>query len=122
MILLITTMLGLILGIVAIKIGLKYYKDGLTIIGLVTTVIHVIMIVIELIIILTKPLDAIDFKSKYEVIQQMATEKDDIRDATFTQNIIKINQTINDNRIWKDSLFVGIFYNEEIADMEFLKK
>lgn len=123
MLLLIITIVILILS------GLAFYKwnndldaSDFFIIGIPLGAISLIALIAEVATISTKAIGYKNFKIKYDTIKSQITNKDDIRDASFTQNIIEINEQILYCREYKDSIWFGIYQNEKICDTELLKK
>lgn len=82
----------------------------------------ILALVLEIFFIILKPVDYKNFKAQYEVIKEMTTESDDLRDINYTEKIIEINTEIRANRELKDSFMVGVFYNKDIAELELLSK
>ena len=62
------------------------------------------------------------FIAEYNTIKEISTSKEDLRDATYTNRIIDINEQINTCREFKDSLWVGIYQNKKICNAELLTK
>lgn len=124
MLLLIFTILAIILGGISLYYTTHSWEDHDIITGfsLIFLVIGLLFIVIEIGVLIIKPIAYKDFKIKYDVIKEQITNKDDVRDATFTQNIIEINQEIMQCREYIDNIWLGIFENKKICDMELLKK
>jgi hypothetical protein len=126
MILLISTIILIALGIVAI---LDYKKQNWfeanefqCVAGMMEAVVGTLFLLMELLIIGVKPLDYKNFKIKYETITETITSSEDIRDTNYTMKIIEINEEIKRNREYVDSPWIGIFYNKDIANMELLEK
>lgn len=124
MLLLIFTILAIILGCIGLYYTTYSWKDHDIFMGfsIILLVLGIIFIVIEIGALIIKPIAYKDFKIKYDVIKEQITNKNDVRDATFTQNIIEINQEIMQCREYIDSVWVGIYENKKICDMELLKK
>lgn len=124
MILLGITILIFIIGILCIIKAYSdvYSSDDWEFSGMMILVISGIPLIIELMILLIKPLNYKNFKIKYDTIKETITSKDDIRDATFTSQLIEINQEIKSCNEYKNSAWVGIFQNERICEMDYLKK
>ncbi len=125
MILLGITILLVIIGILCIiKGNCDGYWDGDNWIlsGAIILVFSSVFLIVELACLSLKPVGYKDFKIKYETIKETITSKDDIRDATFTNQLIEINQTIRSCNEYKDSMWFGIFQNKKICEMELLKK
>lgn len=81
-----------------------------------------IMIFFVIIILIIKPIFYNQFKAKYETMQMLQTNSEDIRDASYTNKIIEINTEIKTNRNNVDNFWNGILYSKKIADMELLNK
>lgn len=125
MIILEITILGIIAGIFCIIIGLQSSYDtgeGWTILGIVCLITATIFFLVEMTIILSKPFEYKTFKVKYDTIKDTITFKDDIRDATFTNQIIEINSKIRSCNEFKDSQWIGIFQNKRICELPLLNK
>lgn len=123
MIILIITIILVILGIVIAIIGDKSWEhEVFLIIGVILITVTSTVLLCEIIVIISKPIDYKNFKIQYETITEMQTSKNDIRDAEYTKNLIKINNKIKTNREYINSKWLGIFYNKKIAKMEILNK
>ena len=125
MVLLGITILIVIIGILCIIKGnhCGYWDgDNWILLGAIILVFSGIFSIGELVFLSLKPVDYKNFKIKYDTIKETITSKDDIRDATFTNQLIEINQTIRSCNEYKDSIWVGIFQNKKICEMELLKK
>ena len=123
MILLIGTIVLLIIGIILTIIGSRDWDyDDLLYIGVTLIIIFGLILIAEITILLIKPLKYKQFKIEYDTIKETMTSKDDIRDATFTNNIIEINKEIRTCNEYKDSIWVNIFQNEKICETEIIKK
>lgn len=72
--------------------------------------------------IISKPYKYKQFKIQYDVLSEMITSKDDIRDATFTNNLIEINAEIKYAKEFRDNVWIGIFIPHKKADLELLNK
>lgn len=118
------TILGIIVGIFGVIIGLQsgYDREGLCLLGICCLVLSTIFILVEMVLILNKPFEYKTFKVKYDTIKETITFKDDIRDATFTNQIIEINSKIRSCNEFKDSYWVGIFQNKRICELPLLNK
>ena len=125
MILLLTAISLVILGVVSLIVYCKKpvfegeFWGGLSIVGLLLGGVALFIMIIFL---ATKPYDYKRFKVEYDTIKETLTEKDDIRDATFTNKIIEINQEIRTCREFENSKWIGIFHNKKICRLELLKK
>lgn len=116
--------LFLIIGIAISIIGCKnsWDCDWQIEVGIVISFVSGLLLIIALIALLTKPITYKNFKIEYDTIKETMTYKDDIRDATYTQNIININKQIRRCREYKDSNWLGIFQIEGICNAELLEK
>lgn len=121
----------LLLGILFALIGYKmdqsasfFSDDGLLwiVVGWTIIILDFIFILTMSLILLSKPYNYKNFKIEYETVKETITQKDDVRDATYTMQIIEINQEIKYCREFKDSKWIGIFQNEKICEMELLEK
>ena len=124
MLLLIFTILAIVLGGIGLYYTMNSWEDHNIIYGFSFTFLlfGIILVIAEIIVLTTKPIVYKNFKIKYEVVKEQITSKDDVRDATFTQNIIEINQEIMHCREYIDNAWIGIYENKKICDMELLKK
>jgi len=121
---LIFTILAIVLGGIGLYYTTYSWEDHGIIMGfsVVFLIIGLLLIVIEIVSLIIKPIEYKDFKIKYEVVKEQMTSKNDVRDATFTQNIIEINQEIMHCREYIGNVWLGIYENKKICDMELLKK
>ena len=122
-------MLLLILAIVLVSLGIicaiiydKNYSDGCLVLGCTCLIVGVSSLLAMIIILSSKPLEYTNFKIKYDTLKNMITDKDDIRDATFTNNLLEINKDILTCRAYINSNWIGVFYNKNICDAELLSK
>jgi hypothetical protein len=119
-------MWGLIITIFIIVLGsiftLTDDGDWRDTVGSALDWLGVIFLIVEIILLCIKPIDYKHFKIKYETIKEMTTSASDVRDATYTEKLIEINEEIKKNREFINNDFIGIFYNKEIANMELLGK
>lgn len=125
MIILILTIILLVIGIMCLVHYFRsdnYFTDVYLLIGLIFLLIFGIVLLIEGILLLYKPLDYTDFKIKYETVSELSTSKEDIRDATYTMQLIEINNEIRINKEYVNNPWIGIFYNKDIANMQLLNK
>lgn len=95
----------------------KYYWIGIPCVIISGTILFIMILVLTL-----KPVMYKNFKIKYDTIKEMSTSPDDIRDATYTQNLIEINNEIRHCREYKNSTWVGIFQNKKICNLKLLNK
>ena len=118
-------MLLLIIAIVVVSLGIilqvqdSYDYD---ISSLACLLFGGLSLVVMILVLLLKPVEYTDFKIKYETTKNMITNKDDIRDAAFTNNLLEINEDILTCRAYINSNWVGIFQNKNICDTELLSK
>ena len=122
MLIIIISVLILILGLILMWIGVKFFKDVLFACGIFIGFIGFLFVVVECCILIKKPLHYKEFKVNYEVISETITNKDDIRDAAFTKEIIEINKEIKRCREFIDNKYIGIFENKKICELELLDK
>lgn len=124
MLLLIFTILAIILGGIGLYYSTNSWEDHDIFMGfsILLLILGIIFITIEIAYLTAKPIVYKNFKIKYEIVKEQITSKDDVRDATFTQNIIEINQKIMQCREYIDNIWLGIYENKKICDMELLKK
>ena len=97
-------------------------SDDLIVYGVIGIVFDSVFLLAMASILLFKPYEYKNFKIEYETVKETITQKDDVRDATYTMQIIEINQKIRHCREFKDSKWIGIFQNEKICEMELLEK
>jgi cytochrome c biogenesis protein CcdA len=71
---------------------------------------------------ITMPVEERNFKVEYETVKQMQTSSSDLRDATYTEKLLKINQKINEAREYCNDPFWGCINSKEIASYELLEK
>ena len=118
--------IGLILGIVLLMICNKYWRSSFTTwcepIAIILCTICTIDIIVSTIILIMKPISYKNFKIKYDTLKDTITSSDDIRDATFTKDLIEVNTEINKCRAYIDSKWIGIFFNKEMCELELLEK
>jgi hypothetical protein len=119
MIILILTIMLLITGII---LNIFNESEWSMLLGIFLDLVAVIAITIDLSLLAVKPANYKYFKIKYDTIQEMQTSSEDVRDATYTQNLIEINEEIKINREYVDNIWIGIFYNKDIANLELLNK
>lgn len=119
-------MWGLIITIFIIVLGFIFILtddgDWRCTVGSALDCLGVIVLIVEIILLCIKPIDYKNFKIKYETIKEMTTSASDVRDATYTEKLIEINEEIKKNREFINNDFIGIFYHKEIANMELLGK
>ena len=125
MILLGITIIIVIIGILCI-VKSQYRNfltdDTMAITGAMILMFSVPFLTAELMFLFLKPLTYKNFKIKYDTIKEIITSKDDVRDATFTNQIIEINKEIKTCNEFKNSNWIGIFQNEQICESELLTK
>lgn len=68
------------------------------------------------------PLKERDFKVKYNSVKEMKTLSTDLRDASYTKELLEINKEINNAREYCNDPFFGCINSEEIANYELLNK
>ena len=115
----------LLICILCIIIGhfcCNWYDDDLIVYGIIGIVFDGMFLLVMALSLLCKPYDYKNFKIEYETVKETITQKDDVRDATYTMQIIEINQKIRHCREFKDSKWIGIFQNKKICEMELLTK
>ena len=126
MILLGLTIFAIVIGIIItiyVKIKHIYILDSeLPSLGVILMISGGVVLLMEILILILKPVNFIKFKSKYDIFNNITLSENDLRDAGITKELIDINYDININKIMKDNLLIGIFYNEEIANLDLLNK
>lgn len=111
-----------LLIIILFLLSIEFYYEDWSSIIVASNVFLIFVLIIEILSITFKPIDYKNFKAQYEVIKEMSTESNDLRDINYTEKIIEINTEIKINRELKDSFMVGIFFNKDIAELELLSK
>ncbi len=99
-----------------------FYAENLQLIAAGFLIVGFTALGIELITLGFKPIDYKKFKVEYDVVRETITNSADMRDTNYTQKLIELNTEIMTNREWKDNLWVGIYYNEKIAELDLLRK
>ncbi len=120
--LIIITIIFLIISIILIIYGRCKYNFAEEIGVFILTCTMIVGLIEGLILIWFKPVDEIEFKSKYQTVKEMKNNRDDMRDTNYTKNLIEINETITTERIMIDNKWIGIFHSKEISDLELLGK
>ena len=115
-------MVFIIIGIILILSGIIVSICDDSDEGIPFSILGVVWLMVSLMPIFMKDYDYKDFKIKYDNIKEIYTSKDDIRDATFTQNILEINEKIRECREYKDDIFYGIYQIKRICNLELLEK
>lgn len=113
-----------IIGIVLICKNISFIdgNEFLGILGTILTFSAGLLIILSLIHIFTKPLDYKHFIVKYETLKEIKTSSIDIRDTNYTQLLIEINNTIRENKEFINDFWIGIYYNKDIANVEYIAK
>ena len=126
MIILILTILIVIVATICLIVGYLtdnwYSSDDWCMAGGILMSIGGVVLIIELSFLAMKPLDYKNFKVKYETMQMISTQKDDIRDATYTMKIIEVNEEIAKCKEFENSKWIGIFQNKKICNTSYLEK
>lgn len=124
--LLLIFIIGLILGVVLLMICNKYWRssftDWCTPIGILLCIICTIGTIVSATLLIIKPISYKNFKIRYDTLKDTITSSDDVRDATFTKDLIEVNTEINKCRAYIDSKWIGIFFNKEMCELELLGK
>jgi hypothetical protein len=65
-----------------------------------------------------KPIDKLKFETKYQQVSAAAKviQHEDYAFANVLDEIIEVNNEIGKVKIFRDSIFIGKFYNYEIGD------
>ena len=104
----------------------KYWCSSFTVwcepIGILLCAICTIGTIVSTIILIMKPISYKNFKIRYDTLKATITSSDDVRDATFTKDLIEVNTEINKCRAYIDSKWIGIFFNKEMCELELLGK
>ena len=113
-----------IIGIVLICKNTSFIdgNEFLEFLGTILSFVAGLFIILSLIHILAKPLDYRHFIVKYETLKEIKTSSIDIRDTNYTQLLIEINKTIRENKEFINDFWIGIYYNKDIANVEYINK
>ena len=119
--------IAIVLLIVSI-VGLIYKKINTPLgdISLVFCLISIVALFLMLILCLDKTSDVPYFIKKYNqtnyLIETYTISKDNnlVQLTELLENVEYINRKIISNRNNKDNVFIGCFYSEEIAELEFI--
>lgn len=121
-----------VLGIICLIIGFKlFYSESLTVIGGIS-------IIISTCILLFSGLNSIDLKKdwektkcQYNTLKEMVesykednikwVDNSNIYNFQLYEDVIKMNNTIDKHKVYHDSKWVGIWYSEEIGNLEHIK-
>lgn len=119
--------IAIVLLIVSI-VGLIYKKINTPLgdISLVFCLISIVALFLMLILCIDKTSDVPYFIKKYNqtnyLIETYTISKDNnlVQLTELLENVEYINRKIISNRNNKDNVFIGCFYSEEIAELEFI--
>lgn len=129
------TILILIVGILIAGLGFYIYdnsgifedikeKIGLIIliigsfIGIISFSILLGLISINLLL----PVTEREFKVEYNSVKEMQTLSTDLRDASYTKELLEVNKKINEAREFCNDPFWGCINSKEIASYDLLEK
>ena len=129
------TILIFIVGLLIAGLG-KYIYDNSGIfeyikekIGLIILIIGSFIVIISFSILLCLipinlllPVKEREFKVDYNSVKEMQTLSTDLRDASYTKELLKINKKINEAREFCNDPFWGCINSKEIANYELLTK
>lgn len=126
---LLMTIVFIIVGIIGFKMFDSIYYDIFEKIGVVIIIISLIFGSLFFVFTIATgfkaimlPVEERDFKVEYETVKQMQTSPTDLRDATYTEKLLKVNQKINEAREYCNDPFWGCINSKEIASYELLDK
>ena len=123
MILVVITIILVVVCLLLGVIGHLCYNDFLEPFGYILGgTFLVVLISMVGVIFISKPMEYKEFKAKYDTVAETITSQSDIRDTNYTKEIIELNTEINLNREFIQNEWIGIFYNEKIAELELLQK
>lgn len=121
-----------VLGIICLIINFKlFYNNSLTVIGGIS-------IIVSTFILLFSGLNSIDLekdwektKCQYNTLKEMVesykednikwVDNSNIYNFQLYEDVIKMNNTIDKHKVYHDSKWVGIWYSEEIGNLEHIK-
>lgn len=92
------------------------------IIGTGIVIISFVILVILLSINLLLPVTEREFKAEYNSVKEMQTLSTDLRDASYTKELLEINKKINEAREFCNDPFWGCINSKEIASYDLLEK
>ena len=92
------------------------------IIGSFITIISFVILVILISINLSLPVTEREFKVEYNSVKEMQTLSTDLRDASYTKELLEINKKINEAREFCNDPFWGCISSKEIASYDLLEK
>lgn len=120
MIILIVNIILFIIGIILIVKfdGFINGNDYLYLLGIALVMITSVFLVVGLIIFSTKVIYYNNFKIEYEEIRNIEANSNDIRDTNYTLKVVDINKEIELNKKYCNNLWIGIYYNKHIANLE----
>lgn len=121
----------LVLGIICIILSNVTYNDIFTFIGGVS-------LIFSIIILLFCGLASIDLKKdwerticNYETLNEMVesykkgdanwSSDSNVYNITLYKDVIEMNKTIDKHKVYHDSKWIGIWYSEEIGNLEHIK-
>lgn len=129
------TILILIVGILIAGLGFYIYdnagifEDIKEKIGLIILIIGSFIGIISFSILLglismnlLLPVTEREFKVEYNSVKEMQTLSTDLRDASYTKELLEINKKINEAREFCNDPFWGCINSKEIASYELLEK
>ena len=126
---LLVTIIFIILGLIGFKIFDSVYYNIFETLGVLIITISLIFGSLFFVFTIATGFKAVmlsveerDFKVEYETVKQMQTSSSDLRDATYTEKLLKINQKINEAREYCNDPFWGCINSKEIASYELLDK
>ena len=104
-------------GTIKEKIG-----EIVIIVGGLIGIISVSLLILVISLNISLPVQERDFKVKYNSVKEMKTLSTDLRDASYTKELLEINKEINKAREYCNDPFFGCINSKEIANYELLDK
>ncbi len=86
------------------------------------SIISVSLLILVISLNISLPVKERDFKVKYNSVKEMKTLSTDLRDASYTKELLEINKEINNAREYCNDPFFGCINSKEIANYELLDK
>lgn len=123
-----------IIGIVLLFLGFYLFDNAwygsikekigeiIGIIGGLIGIISVSFLIYFISLNISLPVQERDFKVKYNSVKEMKTLSTDLRDASYTKELLEINKEINNAREYCNDPFFGCINSKEIANYELLDK
>ena len=129
------TILIFIVGLLIAGLGFYIYDNAgifedikenigfiILIIGAFITILSFVILLILLSLNLLLPVTEREFKVEYNSVKEMQTLSTDLRDASYTKELLEINKKINKAREFCNDPFWGCINSKEIASYDLLEK